>query len=64
MILDEDVVSSSTNALIFKAGMVFTDLWVERLGNFARNHGVQRRIRVRVPRLAKHTRLGNPATFV
>jgi CheY-like chemotaxis protein len=57
MILDEDIVSTSTNVLIFKAGIVFTDLWVERLGNFARNHGVQKRIRVRVPRLAKNARL-------
>jgi CheY-like chemotaxis protein len=56
MILDEDVVSTSTKALIFKAGMVFTDLWVERLGNFARNHGVQKRVRVRVPRLFRDPR--------
>jgi response regulator RpfG family c-di-GMP phosphodiesterase len=57
MILDEDIVSTSTNVLIFKAGTVFTDLWVERLGNFARNHGVQKRIRVRVPRLTNNARL-------
>jgi hypothetical protein len=29
--------------------MVFTELWIERLMNFARNHGVQKRVRVRVP---------------
>jgi hypothetical protein len=49
MILDEDIASATTNVLICKAGMVFTDLWIERLGNFARNHGVQKRVRVRVP---------------
>jgi HD domain len=57
MILDEDIVSTSTNVLIFKAGIVFTDLWVERLGNFARNQGIQKRIRVRVPRLANSIHL-------
>jgi CheY-like chemotaxis protein len=49
MILDEDIASASTNVLICKAGMVFTELWIERLMNFARNHGVQKRVRVRVP---------------
>ncbi|HTZ60312.1 MAG TPA: response regulator [Acidobacteriaceae bacterium] len=57
MILDEDIVSTSTNVLIFKAGIVFTDLWIERLGNFARNHGVQKHIRVRVPRVARDLRM-------
>jgi DNA-binding response OmpR family regulator len=57
MILDEDIVSTSTKVLIFKAGIVFTDLWVERLGNFAKNHGIQKRIRVRVPKLSKNARL-------
>jgi CheY-like chemotaxis protein len=53
MILDEDIVSASTNVLICKAGLLFTDLWIERLENFARNHGVQKWVRVRVPRLSK-----------
>ncbi len=52
MILDEDIVSTSTNVLIYKGGLVFTELWVERLRNFAKNHGVQKRVRVRVPEWA------------
>jgi putative two-component system response regulator len=49
MILDEDIASASTNVLICRAGTVFTELFIERLMNFARNHGVQKRVRVRVP---------------
>jgi hypothetical protein len=52
MILDEDIASASTNVLICKAGLVFTELWIERLLNFAKNHGVQKRVRVRVPQWA------------
>lgn len=52
MVLDEDIVAIKTKLLILKEGMVFTSMWIERLGNFARIHGVQERVRVRVPRLA------------
>jgi hypothetical protein len=52
MILDEDLSTSSTNLLVFKTGMVFTRLWIERLKNFARTQGVQERVRVKVPTLA------------
>jgi hypothetical protein len=52
MILDEDIVSTRTNVLICKSGLVFTELWIERLRNFAKNHGLQKRVRVRVPEWA------------
>jgi hypothetical protein len=52
MVLDEDIVTTKTKTLVFKEGMVLTYTWIERLGNFARTHGLQERIRVRIPRLA------------
>ena len=52
MVVDEDIVTTKTKTLVFKEGMVFTHLWIERLGNFARTHGLQERVRVRIPRLA------------
>jgi DNA-binding response OmpR family regulator len=51
MILDEDIKTTGSRILLFRAGLVFTDLWIQRLRNFARTHGVQDHIRVRVPRL-------------
>lgn len=52
MVVDEDIVTTKTKTLVFKEGMVLTYTWIERLRNFARTHGLQERIRVRIPRLA------------
>ena len=38
--------------LVFKEGTALTPTWIE-LGNFARAQGVQERVRVRVPKLAR-----------
>jgi hypothetical protein len=51
MILDEDIKTTGSRILLFRSGLVFTDLWIQRLRNFARTHGIQEHIRVRVPRL-------------
>jgi DNA-binding response OmpR family regulator len=51
MILDEDISSVQTNALIIRQGVVLTPVWIERLENFKRSQGMQEQIRVRVPRL-------------
>jgi hypothetical protein len=53
MVLDEDIWTTGRKILVFKEAMVFTPVWVERLGNFVRTHGVQERVRVRIPRLPK-----------
>jgi response regulator RpfG family c-di-GMP phosphodiesterase len=53
MVFDEDILTTKTNIMVFKAETVLTNVWIERLGNFARTHGVQERFRVRVPRIAK-----------
>ena len=31
---------ATTHVLICKAGLVFTELWIERLLSFAKNHGM------------------------
>jgi DNA-binding response OmpR family regulator len=51
MILDEDIKTTGSRILLFRSGLVFTDLWIQRLRNFARTHGIQEHIRVRIPRL-------------
>ncbi len=57
MVLHEDVVAIETKLLILKEGVVLTPIWIERLANFARTSGVQKRVRVRVPTLAGTRRL-------
>jgi response regulator RpfG family c-di-GMP phosphodiesterase len=52
MVLDEDVFTTKTRMMVLKSEMVLTNVWIERLGNFARTNGVQERFRVRVPRIA------------
>jgi hypothetical protein len=49
MVLEQDVSSESNGMMIFRKGTVLTDLWIERLGNFARSHGIREPLRVRVP---------------
>jgi len=52
MILDENVVSNA-NLLILKEGTVLTEMWIERLENFASVGGVQELIGVRIPKLGR-----------
>lgn len=52
MALDQDVLSSDGNLLIFKEGTILTETWIERLENFAKARGTQELLDVRVPRLA------------
>ena len=49
MVLEEDVRSESSGMTIFRRETTLTDTWLERLGNFAKSHGVKEPIRVRVP---------------
>jgi CheY-like chemotaxis protein len=57
MVVDEDIVTTRTKVLVFKEGTVLTQTWIERLGNFAKAHGVQDRIRVRIPKFVGIGRL-------
>jgi hypothetical protein len=45
-------VRNNDGVLICKSELVFTELRIERLRNFTRNHAVQKRVRVRVPEWA------------
>jgi CheY-like chemotaxis protein len=49
MILEHDFCSDEGKVLIFKAGTALTDIWIERIGNFAKG-GAQELIDVHVPR--------------
>jgi CheY-like chemotaxis protein len=49
MVLEEEVVSTSTKILILRKGTILTDTWIERLENFAKSHGVAEPIPVLVP---------------
>jgi hypothetical protein len=40
MVLDEDLATIGAKFLIFKAGTVFTHLWIERLRNFKQTYGM------------------------
>ncbi len=52
MALDKDVTSKDGSLLIFKAGTVLTETWIERLENFAKARGAQELLDVRIPRPA------------
>ncbi len=52
MVLEKDVLSHHGN-LILKEGTVLTEIWIERLGNFARALGAQKLVDVRIPRPAE-----------
>ena len=53
MILDEDMYNTKTKTLVFKEGLVFSYLWIERLANFSKSYDMQERVRVRVPRFGR-----------
>ena len=52
MVLESDILSKDGNLLILKAGTILTDMWIERLENFATARGAQEVVGVRLPRPA------------
>lgn len=50
MVLDEDIIATTTGLSVLKQGMLLSPTWIDRLGNFAKTSGVQERVRVRVPK--------------
>jgi hypothetical protein len=52
MVLDTDVFSKDGNVLILKGSTMLTDIWIERLQNFANVRGAQELVDVRIPKLA------------
>jgi len=52
MVIENDVLSNDGKLLILKAGTVLTDIWIERLENFAGARGAQELVGVRIPKLA------------
>ena len=48
MVLVNDVLSRDGSLLIFRAGTVLTETWIERLGNFAATHGTAETVAVRI----------------
>jgi hypothetical protein len=55
MVLDKDVVSKDGKLLIMKAGTALTEIWIERLENFAKPGVDQQLVDVRLPRFVVHT---------
>ena len=51
MVIENDVFSADGNLLILKAGTVLTDIWIERLENFAKARGVQELVSARIRRI-------------
>jgi CheY-like chemotaxis protein len=52
MVLDKDVLSKDGNLLFIKEGTVLTEIWIERLENFAKAGSACELLDVRIPRLA------------
>ncbi len=52
MVLESDILSKDGNLVILKGGTILTDMWIERLANFANARGGQEVVAVRVPSLA------------
>jgi len=50
MVLDDNVFSKDGSLLIFRAGTVLTEAWIERLRNFAMTRGAMEPLGVRIPR--------------
>jgi hypothetical protein len=57
MVIENDVLSNDGKLLILKAGTVLTDVWIERLENFAQVRGAQELVGVRIPKLADVSKL-------
>ncbi len=52
MVIEDDVFSTDGNLLILKAGTILTEIWIERLQNFAKTRGAQDTVSARIPKLA------------
>ena len=52
MVIEDDVLSKDGNLLILKGGTILTEIWIERLENFAKTRGTQELVGVRIPGLA------------
>ena len=48
---EEDVFSKEGNLLILKGGTILTDVWIERLENFAKTRGAHELVSVRIARV-------------
>jgi len=55
MVLESDVFTEDGNLLIFKAGTVLTETWIQRLINFAKSRGVAEPLDVRLPKTSDAT---------
>ncbi len=53
MVIEDDVLSKEGNLLILKRGTILTDVWIERLENFAKTRGAQELVAVRIPGLGE-----------
>jgi len=51
MVIEEDVLSKEGNLLILKGGTILTDVWIERLENFAKTRGAHELVSVRIARV-------------
>jgi CheY-like chemotaxis protein len=52
MVLEKNVLSKDGNLLILKEGTVLTEIWIQRLENFAKARGAGDLLDVRIPKLA------------
>ncbi len=52
MVIEDDILSKDGKLLILKGGTVLTDIWIERLENFAKTRGAQELVGVRIPKIA------------
>ena len=53
MVIEDDLLSKEGNLLILKGGTILTEVWIERLENFAKTRGTQELVSVRIPRVAE-----------
>jgi DNA-binding response OmpR family regulator len=53
MVIEDDVLSKEGNLLILKGGTTLTEVWIERLENFAKTRGAHELFSVRIPRVAQ-----------
>jgi CheY-like chemotaxis protein len=61
MVIEDDVHSKEGNLLILKGGTILTEVWIERLENFARARGAHELLSVRIPRVAEMSHAGKGA---
>jgi DNA-binding response OmpR family regulator len=61
MVIENDVLSKEGSLLILKGGTTLTDVWIERLENFAKTRGANEMLSVRIPRAAGNVLLVEPS---